>query len=303
MNLPKLFLVSGLLIAIAAFLLVAQHLNQVRLQSEIESLRQQLAKLNDDNQSLSNNLAQTITPKNDQMLSDTQFNEFLKLRGENTVLQNAEKDETAIAAKAWLTKVNKLKQRLEETPNAKIPELQFVTDQDWLNVTSKRLETDADYRQALASLRSIAESKFAEMFQQASRKYSTANNGQEFTDLAQLQPYFDSPVDDAILQRWQLEPAKAETAFQVQGDWLITQKAPVDDVFDSRYVIGQQSTGVDGFLDTEQNGDILSSLRQAFSAANNGHNFTDLSQLLPYATTAEQSAILQKWILRGSASH
>jgi hypothetical protein len=38
---------------------------------------------------------------------------LLKLRGENTVLQNAEKDETAIAAKAWLTKVNKLKQRLE----------------------------------------------------------------------------------------------------------------------------------------------------------------------------------------------
>ena len=45
--------------------------------------------------------------------SITQFNELLKLRGENTVLQNAEKDETAIAAKAWLTKVNKLKQRLE----------------------------------------------------------------------------------------------------------------------------------------------------------------------------------------------
>jgi len=29
--------------------------------------------------------------------------------------------------------MNKLKQRLAETPGAKIPELQFLTDQDWLN--------------------------------------------------------------------------------------------------------------------------------------------------------------------------
>jgi hypothetical protein len=300
-NLKALFICS-FLIAGAIVLLLIQRQIQIKLQTENESLREQIAQLNADIESLSNRLAQAdnARPQNSQLLSDGQLNELLKLRGEVTVLQNDAKDPIAIAAKAWLVKVNKLKKRLEENPDAKIPEMQFLTEQDWLNVASKKLDTDADYRRALASLRSAGESKFGQMYQQALQNYSNVSNEQPLTDLSQLQPYFALPVDDAILQRWQIEPAKQEGMIQLGGDWVIVEKVAVDDIFDSRDVIGIHGNGSSSFLDQEI-GQTLSPVYKAFAAANNGQSITDISQLLPYATTPEQQAALQKKILRASA--
>jgi hypothetical protein len=139
------------------------------------------------------------------------------------------------------------------------------------------------------------------MYQQALRKYSEASNGQTLTDLAQLQPYFDPPVDDAILQRWQIESGKqyGVNGMQGFGDFVIAQKTPVDDVFDTHYVFGSDNVGTGGFLDLEI-GQTLSPVYKAFAAANNGQTVTDFSQLLPYATTPEQQAAIQKMILRAS---
>jgi len=300
-NLKAVFICS-FLIASAIVLLLIQRQIQIKLQTEIESLRQQITQLETDNESLSNRLAQADNthPQISQLPSDGQLDELLKLRGEVTVLQNEAKDQIAIAAKAWLAKVNKLKERLEENPDAKIPEMQFLTEQDWLDVASKKLGTEADYRRALAALRSAGEKKFGTMYHQAMQKYSKASNGQPLTDLSQLEPYFTSPVDDAILQRWQIEPAKQEGIPTLNGDQVITEKSAVDDIFDSRDVIGQNGYGTSGFLDHEI-GYTLNPVYQAFYAANNGQGFTDLSQLLPYATTPEQQAALQKMILRASS--
>jgi transcription-repair coupling factor (superfamily II helicase) len=41
---------------------------------------------------------------------------------------------------------------------------------------------------------------------------------------------------------------------------------------------------------------------KAFSAANNGKEATDVSQLLPYATTPDQQAAIQKLIQRQKAA-
>lgn len=298
-NLKAVFICS-FLIAGAIVLLLVQRQIQIKLQAENGSLRRQIAQLNANIESLSNRLAQADNSQNSQSASDDQLNELLKLRGEVTVLQNDEKDPTAIAAKVWLAKVNKLKERLEENPAAKIPEMQFLTEQDWLNVASKKLDTDADYRRALAELRSAAENKIGEIYQQAMENYSQAGNVQPLTDLSQLQSYFASPVDDAILQRWQIEPAKQEGMIQLGGDWVIVEKAAVDDIFDSRDIIGISGHGSSSFLDQEI-GQTLSPVYKAFSAANNGQTITDISQLLPYATTPEEQTALQKKMLRASA--
>lgn len=294
----KGFLICSLLIVGVAVLLLIQRHVQIQLQEEVESLRQQVAQLKADNEGLSKRPATADGIHDSQSFTNSQFNELLKLRGEVTVLQNATNDSTDIAAKAWLLKVNKLKQRLEDTPGAKIPELQFVTEQDWLNVASKRLDTDVDHRRALASLRDAAEEKLGKMYQKALKKYSQANQGQPLTDLTQLQPYFDSPMDDAILQRWQIESSKQYGGSGLGfGDFIISQKAPVDDVFDEHYIIGSDNLGFNSFLD----GQTLQPVFKAFQTANNGQDSTDLSQLLPYATTPEQQAALQKQILRASA--
>ena len=228
--------------------------------------------------------------------------ELLKLRGEVTRLQNETNDPAEEAARALAAKVNKLKQRLEQTPDAKIPELQFITDQDWINAANGRLDNEGDYRRALSALRKAGEGKVATMLKKALTGYMQSSNGQLPTDLAQLQPYFDSPLDDAILQRWEIAPADVIQSLKMGGDVVITQKAPVDEVFDTRFGIGPNGFGQTDFMQNETYV-TLNPVFDAYRAAHNGQWQTDMSQLVPYVKTPEQQAMLQKLILRDSANN
>jgi hypothetical protein len=71
-------------------------------------------------------------------------------------------------------------------------------------------------------------------------------------------------------------------------------------VFDSRIGIGPNGYGTTDFLDREI-ATTMHPVHEAFWATHNGHGPIDVSQLLPYATTLEQQAALQKLILRASS--
>jgi gas vesicle protein len=81
--------ISALVVAGAATALVVQHQAQTELRDQSESLRQQIAQLQTNNESLSNRLAAAADakPSSAQSLPDGQSNELLKLRGEVGVLQ------------------------------------------------------------------------------------------------------------------------------------------------------------------------------------------------------------------------
>jgi RNA polymerase sigma factor (sigma-70 family) len=278
-----------------------------RLRSQNELLQKQQAPLAEQIRQLQHERDGTklqlaaLQAENEQLKSNQNTAELLKLRGETTRLRNNANDPAESAVKASLAKVNLLKQRLEQTPGAKIPEFQFLTEEDWLNAVKDGLNTDEDYRQAFSALRNAAEQNFRPMIQSALRQYIQANNGQFPTDLSQLQPYFNPPVDAAILQRWQILPAADFPNTSVGADWVVTQKAAVDDKYDECLVLGPDGGG--GF-----NSGFEESLRtlvpalQAYSAANNGQTFSlvnqtglaDLSPLKPYIQTPEQQAAVQK---------
>jgi hypothetical protein len=223
------------------------------------------------------------------------------LRGEITQLQNQANNPSEKAARALIAKVARLKERLEETPGAKIPEMQFLTDRDWFDAANGKLDTDADYRRALATLRAAGESKFVSLLlKPALNQYLQANNKQFPTDLAQLQQYFSTPVDDAIIQQWEIAPASTIKSLGMGGDVIITQKAPVDDVFDTRFGIGPNGYGQTDFLSYET-ADAMKSVVESFRAAHDEQWPIDKSKLLPYATTPEQQAAVQKFMLLDSA--
>jgi hypothetical protein len=79
---------SALVVAGAATAFVIQHQAQDKLRGENAVLQQQIAQLQTDNESLSNRLAVAANSKS---LSDGQFNELLKLRGEVTHLRQQQK--------------------------------------------------------------------------------------------------------------------------------------------------------------------------------------------------------------------
>jgi len=275
-----------------------------KVRAEVQTLQHQQTPLAEQNRLLqrerddaTNRLAGLLV-ENARLKSNLNQNELLKLRGEVAQLKMAQNDPANKTKKALLDKVNWLKQQLETNPNAKIPEFQFLTDQDWLIAANGKLDSETDYRKAFASLRNAAENKFGSLVENALQKYYQANGTTFPPDFTQLQPYFESPVDDSVLQRWQFTSAQTVPNVDV-GDPIITQKAAVDDLFDSRIVIGPRAYGSSDFLASEIK-TTLDPVYQAFMAANNGQEPTSQAQLQPYATTPEQKALLQKVMERAA---
>ena len=186
-------------------------------------LQQQQAPLNEQNQRLQRDRDAAASKlaasqqENERLRRDTA--ELAKLRGEvarlgidarelaqlRAGLRQRENDLTSLSLKSWVERANQLKQRLEQTPDKRIPELQFLTETDWLEaVRNVNVETEIEARQALNALRNVAKEKVASVLSEALKKYGKANEGKFPADLAQLKAYFESQLDDSILERYSL---------------------------------------------------------------------------------------------------
>jgi hypothetical protein len=221
-------------------------------------------------------------------------NELLRLRGEVTRLRNTASDPAESEAKSWKARMDALRQRLEQTPAAAIPEFRFLSQKDWLDVVKDNaLAMEKDYRQALSELRFKAEGVFGSSMQKAMKTYAEANNGGYPNQLSQLQPFFDSQVEDAILQRYEILPAESVKSVSMGGNWIIALKSPVDLALDDRVAFGPNGMCNFTFIQAREMDTLLPAMR-AFSAANHGQDATDPVQLEPYATTPEQKAALQR---------
>jgi RNA polymerase sigma factor (sigma-70 family) len=252
--------VAAVLVASLVTPLLLQHQAQATLREQDEAWRQQsnqLAQLSADNQRLAGLLAQ---PKPSTPDPDNQFRELMRLRGEvgrlkgmaqrvsptKTVAPVSSEDQIASLVKMYAARVEQLKQWLEANPSEKIPELKNLTDNDWLNAI-EQLKTDAatddDFARAAANMRANAEMGDISKLQSAWRAYSKENNGQNPTDLSQLTPYLKAPLEDAILQRYEMLSASTLIPeLQPGGDWVITQTAPVNPLLDMRAASNMTNT-------------------------------------------------------------
>jgi hypothetical protein len=214
-----------------------------------------------------------------------------------------EKATPGSAVESWASRARELKEQLAQTPEAAIPEFQFLTEEDWLAAARKNLDGEANIRRAFSELRGAAESKFVSLLSKALKKYSDDNGKQPPTDLSQLQGYFEERLDESILQRWEIAPADTVPTVGFGGEVIITQKAAVDDVFDTRYVVGPNGGhGSTSFL-TDLTRDTLNPVYQEYYATSDGKRPKDPAQLLPFVTTLEQQTAVQKLIMRASATN
>jgi RNA polymerase sigma factor (sigma-70 family) len=274
-----------------------------RLQEEARSLQQQQDVLSETNQRLQkerDDAAERLAALQKQAgRSKDEVSELLKLRGEVARLRGDSRelaqlkagatrqvnDSTESEMKSWLDRTKKLKGQIEQKPEQKIPEFQFLKDQDWLDAVKglKGLETDADFNKAFGALRNAAKNEFAGVLQDAFGKYAEANNGQLPSDFSQLKPYFGQTVDDSILQNY---------VFTEPG--TVTRNDPFQTDSDGNYYSSQFRVGLGSISSSNNSGDELKQPIQAFYAANNGQSLNDPAQLLPYVHTADEQAALQK---------
>ena len=220
-----------------------QQADQIRqLTRERDAALHQLATLRDDNERLNRNTSELLKLRG----------ETARLRGDSQELAQlkaakaSDKEGTLeAAAKAWLARVNRLKDRLDQSPDKKIPELQFLTDKDWVYFGGYIDPDELRIPLLFSDLRLRSKEKFARLTGAALVNYIEANNGQTPTDISQLVPYFTSPVSDSILQRYQVVRAgKLSEVSLIHGidcpesGWLIAEKNPVDPEADTLFKIG-----------------------------------------------------------------
>ncbi|HMJ66085.1 MAG TPA: hypothetical protein VK615_12140, partial [Candidatus Binatia bacterium] len=199
------------------------------------------------------------------------------------------------AAQNLALRAAQLRDRLENAPQMKIPEMQFLTERDWLNAggSVKQLENDDDYRRALGSLRSRAKGVFGGMMQKAVRQYVEANGGTLPTEMAQLQPYMNPPADPALLDRYGLV-ANGTLGDAQRGRTIITEKAPpLDNEFDSHFEFSLNSS----YSHTvNRNGDALETAAVAYAQANKGLLPSEPSQITPYLKEPIDPGVVQDFL-------
>lgn len=145
---------------------------QAPLLASIEQLQRELNDATDRVRGMADALAQ----------ANSKDRELMALRGEVGRLRQQSKKLAKLDAKeestvvgsadaSWLDRVGRLRQRLEQTPEAQIPKLRFVTDEDWLNAARFKLDTNEDYRNAFERLRGSGEGRFLHIAEKALQKF------------------------------------------------------------------------------------------------------------------------------------
>ena len=194
---------------------------------------------------------------------------------------------------SWLTRIDQLKQSLIQMPEKNIPEMKFLTLNDWLTATlDNKLQTDTDIRSALNKLRSLAKMKpeTGPNLSKALTLYAKANNGQSPSQLSQLSGYLNPPLEEAILSRYEItDPASTFGR-------ILQEKAPVDEDYDSLLFLTANSGGGIGFQLVAKFGDAVRTAIKTFNQANNGQDPVTPEQLFPYLpSAADQAKLKESW--------
>jgi len=211
-------IVTAILIASVMTPLLLQHRAQASLREQDEAARQQssqIASLGEDNKHLA---AQWDQPTASRSAADAQLRELLRLRSEVGRLKHtvqdlthskppaplSPEDQLASLTKLYAAQVDRLKQWLDANPSEKIPELQHISNSAWLDAVANLGRNEDDLAAAASTLRDNAQLQVFDVLWGALRQYAKANDGQFPASMSQLTPFFRSPIDDAILQRYDI---------------------------------------------------------------------------------------------------
>jgi len=196
----------------------------------------------------------------------------------------------------WVGRVKELKRHFEQRPEQRIPQMQLLTDDDWLRAArTAGLETDGQTRKAVAEVRDAAKRKFNPQLAGALKKFMQATNGQLPRTTLDLANFFEPPVDLAMLQRYEMIPAGQTGGTKTY--WAIREISPVDENFDNRFQIAANGAGMwasgpaawtNGFSESHQRA------KQQYAAANGGVAPPSLTAALPYFDPPLDPALVEK---------
>ncbi|HWH68212.1 MAG TPA: hypothetical protein VNT26_02450 [Candidatus Sulfotelmatobacter sp.] len=302
----KILLAAWLAAALGAVLFPTRRAALLReecrvLRHEQTNLATELARWRQQRNETTNSLA-LVEQENGRLKSGQLAAEVAQLRREAQRWREAARPLQTPWVRASASKVALLKEQLAQTPGAQIPEFRFLTPEDWLAAASGPLETEADFRRALAALRTAGERVFVGQLRQALDGYRRAHPDGFPTNLVELQPFFTTPADDALLEHWRVVPAEELYCVGQQGSkWLLTQQGPVDEEYDACFAVRADGDAQSTFK-FQRTVRTLMPVFEAISRSNlSEKDFTtngrpDFSALRSFTQTPEQKAALELFI-------
>jgi hypothetical protein len=152
-----------------------------------------------------------------------------------------EEDPFESAVKDLALRAAELNRHMQNLPNFEIPELQMLEEADWLSAAKGAdFDSKEGIRKALSKVRQKAKTQFAELATAALNEYFLATKGSVPTDPSQLLPFFKTPIDASLLQRYQLVPSSTVPGLMETGYMILSEKAPVDREYDTHFYIGKK---------------------------------------------------------------
>ncbi len=202
----------------------------------------------------------------------------------------------------WLARVKQLRRLFEEKPDQRIPELNLLTDRDWLrDAKTARLDSEDGIRRALARIRDSAITAFQQtQLSPALRKFAKTADDDATPTIFALTPFFDTPVDPALLGRYELSSVKNSSS---RGglEWRVQTLAPIDPDYDGRQQITANRLGNSGassagapyawIPDFQQR---LQRAYKSFSETKKGTAPNGLADVLPFMTPPLPPATVEK---------
>ncbi len=143
----------------------------------------------------------------------------------------------ASPVEAWLGRVDDLSRYLSINRSLRIPELEFLTPKHWLSATrGGALKTDADYRLAMAHLRTAGRLKSATKIRSALRAYQKENGGKLPSSPRELVAYSNDELSLAIMARYEMNYAdEVPGLINRKRIEMVETNEPVDALFNSRF--------------------------------------------------------------------
>lgn len=182
---------------------------------------------------------------------------------------------------AWLANVKRLKQSFADFPAQSIPELKLLTELDWLTLArTLSADSELEWRKARSAARTQAIKRFTPSLGAALRAYTATHDGNLPTKVAQLLPYFATPIDPDLLQRYTMT---ASGNIRTMHGEAVGERAAVDEEFDPRYSVS--ATGATSSFNSWAEALYDRAATQAvsdFAAANNGQKPKTAAAALPY---------------------
>jgi hypothetical protein len=141
--------------------------------------------------------------------------------------------ETVVAAR-----VTQLRDKLEQNPGLKIPELGLLTEQDWKEVVKQgNWENSDELLETFKTLRIRAKARFAGTLGPALRRFALNNGGNLPGDLNQVASFFDPPVDSGILSRYSMIQS-GPLQNLAPNQYVVKETMVVDPQHDTQFSIG-----------------------------------------------------------------